>query len=161
MPREPIVHSAEQRAPVLPPAGEPVLGGSAAAAPAVAREPEIAEPEERIAPVLSAVESTEDEAPHDDEPGADGLTEEQREKLAAAGQKKSRSGFLIKVLTIFIIVAGLLLLAQRMLPPPGLEKIFSPGGGEPADVGKVDAKPVPPAAPEKGGHIVGEEPPPQ
>lgn len=97
----------------------------------------------------SAGKSGETDSPEDEESGPDGLTDSQRAKLAAARQQKPRSRFWIKVLTIFIIVAGLLLLAQRMLPPGGLKK-----------VGPITEQPAP-ADPEKGGHIVGGEPPAQ
>lgn len=99
------------------------------------------------------------ESPESEEPGPDGLTDDQRAKLAAARQKKPRSRFWIKVLTIFIIVAGLLLLAQRMMPPQDLKKA-GPVTEQPADASKADAGPAP-ADSKKGGHIVGEEPPAQ
>lgn len=134
--------------------------------------PQAGQPAKRAEPVLSArgdidredsngdVEGSETaEKPEDEETGPDGLTEDQRARLAAARQQKPRSRFWIKVLIIFIIVAGLLLLAQRMLPPQDLKKAGQITE-QPADVGKVDANPAP-ANSEKGGHIVGDEPPAQ
>ncbi len=140
--------------------------------------PQAGQPAKRAEPVLSArgdidredsngdaegsetaEKPDEAESPEDEETGPDGLTEDQRARLAAARQQKPRSRFWIKVLTIFIIVAGLLLLAQRMLPPQDLKKAGQITE-QPADVGKVDANPAP-ANSEKGGHIVGDEPPAQ
>jgi len=143
--------------------------------------PRAGQPAKRAEPVLSARGDTdredsngdaegpetaekpdEAESPEDEETGPDGLTGDQRAKLAAARQQKPRSRFWIKVLTIFIVVAGLLLLAQRMLPPQGPRDLKKAGQitEQPADVGKVDANPAP-ANSEKGGHIVGDEPPAQ
>lgn len=92
-----------------------------------------------------------------EEAGGHGLTGEQRAKLAAAQQKKQPRGarFWIKVLLIFVVVAGMLLVAQRMLPKPGMKKA-GPVIEKPADIAPVKAKPVP-ADPgtSEGGHIVG------
>jgi predicted Zn finger-like uncharacterized protein len=101
--------------------------------------PEKIEPTER---------SDEPPAPQEREPeqaGADGLTGEQRAKLAEARRKKPRRWFWIKVLLIFVIVAALLLLARNMLPRQDLG-MLTPAPAPltaPADVGAVDAKPVP------------------
>jgi hypothetical protein len=134
-------------------------------------------PAERVEPVLSARDDVDREdgggpekskiargpngaaSPEDDESGPDGLTEDQRAKLAAARQKKPRGGFWIKVLSIFIIVAGLLMLVQQNMPLQGLDNANSVSK-QPADVGEVDAKRIP-ADPAKGGHIVGGESPAQ
>jgi predicted Zn finger-like uncharacterized protein len=164
--------SVEQPAPVMPPADRP----DAAVSPV--ETPQARQTAERAEPVLSARgdidredgngdaegpesagKSDEAESPEDEETGPDGLTEDQRAKLSAARQQKPRSRFWIKVLIVFIVVAGLLLLAQRMLPPQGLKKAGQETG-QPAAVGKVDANPAP-AVTEKGGHIVGDEPPAQ
>lgn len=101
----------------------------------------------------------EQEAADDEETGADGLTEAQRSRLSAAreNQTKSRSGFRMKILLIFIVVGLLLYLALKMgdLQIPGLKKSSSVVDQPAADVGQVDAKPIPPQ-PTDGGHIVGE-----
>lgn len=126
-------------------------------------------PAEWVEPVLSARDPADEEGDSRDSAGRDaggtvsiesgetaaGLTDEQRAKLTAARQKKPRRRFWPKVLVILIIVASLLLLAYKMMPLPGL---MTSGEQPPADVGKVEAKPVP-ADPAKGGHIVGDEPP--
>jgi len=137
---------------VLPPPGEPVLDASPIGPAAEGVE----QPVDRAEPTLSARLPDEAGSSEDDETGPDGLTDEQRDKLAAAQQQKPRSRSWIKVLTVFIVVAGLLLLAQRMLPLDRTDSVLEPT----ADVGEVKAKRAP-ADPAKGGHIVGGEPPPQ
>lgn len=101
----------------------------------------------------------EEKGADDGEPGADGLTEAQRSRLSAAreNQTKSRSGFRIKILLIFIVVGLLLYLALKMgnSPIPGLPQSGSTLDRPTADVGKVEAKPIPPQATD-GGHIVGD-----
>ncbi|MEN8195300.1 MAG: zinc-ribbon domain-containing protein [Pseudomonadota bacterium] len=164
--------SIEQPAPVVPTGDRPVADVSPA------ETPQAGQPAQRAEPVPSArgdidrqdgngdadgsesaEKSDEAESPEDEETGPDGLTEDQRAKLAAARHQKPRSRFWIKVLTIFVIVAGLLLLAQRMLPPQGLKKAEQETE-QPAAISKVDANPAP-ADSEKGGHIVVDEPPAQ
>ncbi len=155
MPESQPALSVEQPTPVLQPAGDPVLDAPPVVPPAERAE----QPVDRVEPMLTARLPDETGSPEDDEAGPDGLTDEQRDKLAAAQQQKPRNRSLIKILTIFIVVAGLLLLAQRMLPLEGLykaESVIEP----PADVGEVEAKRAP-ADPAKGGHIVGGEPPAQ
>ncbi|MCK4868063.1 MAG: zinc-ribbon domain-containing protein [Alphaproteobacteria bacterium] len=136
------------------------------------------QPAERVEPVLSARDEndredrsggldepkTTDESdgegtPEKEKPSPDGLTDEQRAKLAAARQKKPGGGFRTKVLFILLIVSGVLAAAYYVWQPDVLKKI-NQASQQPADVGEVDAMPVP-AEPEKGGHIVGGEPPPQ
>lgn len=147
--------SVEQPVPVLPPAGEPVFD-----APRVEPAAEkVEQPVDRVEPLLTARLPDEAGSQEDDEPGPDSLSVEQSENLAAARQQKPRNQSWVKVLTIFIVVAGLLLLAQRMLPPQSVETIGT-AGEQPTDVGKVEAKRVS-ADPAKGGHIVGSEPPAQ
>jgi predicted Zn finger-like uncharacterized protein len=101
------------------------------------------------------------------EPGADGLTEEQRARLHAARetQKKPRGGFRIKILLILVMVGILLLLALRMagVPIPGLPQLSEAIEGlkqeaPVREVGKVDAKPVP-STPATEGHIIGGDTP--
>jgi predicted Zn finger-like uncharacterized protein len=171
-PGEQPAPAAEQPVPVRPSDDRPVADVSPE------ETSQSGQPVEQAEPVLSARDDTDredsngageepesaeksDEAAstEGEESGPDGLTADQRARLAAARQQKPRSRFWIKVLTIFIIVVALLLLAQRMLPPQGLKKAGQVTE-QPADVGKVDANPVP-ADSEKGGHIVGEEPPAQ
>lgn len=101
-----------------------------------------------------------------DEIGDDGLTSEQRAKLAAARGRKQPRGvrFWIKVLLVFIVVVGALFLAQKvgMVPSPGLQKT-DPAMEQPAsDVPPVESKSVPAQAEtgQQGGHIVGEPLPP-
>lgn len=156
----------------MPPADRPAADASPG------ETPQAGQPAKRAEPVLSARgdigredsdgdaegsesagKSDEAESPEDEESSPDGLTEDQRARLTAARQQKPRSRFWIKVLTIFIIVIALLLLAQRMLPPQGLKKAGQVTE-QPADAGKVDANPAP-ADSKKGGHIVGDEPPAQ
>lgn len=102
------------------------------------------------------------EPAEDEEPdGGDGLTGEQRAKLAAARARKQPRGvrFWIKILLIFIVVVGFLLVAQKMgmVPSPGPKKA-GPAVEQPAsDVGPVDTKPAQAdsEAGQQGGHIVG------
>jgi len=142
--------SVEQPTQVLPPPGEPVLD-----APPIGPTAEnVEQPIDRAEPTLSARLPDEAGSSEDDEAGPDGLTDAQRDNLAAAQQQKPRSRSWAKVLTIFIVVAGLLLLAQRMLPLDNTESVIEPT----ADVGEVNAKRAP-ADPAKGGHIVGGESP--
>lgn len=144
--------SVEQPRHVLPPPGEPVLD----AQPVGSAAENVEQTAGRAEPTLSARLPDEAVSSEDDEAGPDGLTEEQRDKLAAAQQQKPHSRSWFKVLAVFIVVAGLLLLAQRMLPLDNTEAVLEPT----ADVGEVKAKRAP-ADPAKGGHIVGGEPPPQ
>lgn len=92
---------------------------------------------------------------------AAGLTGEQRAKLTAARQKRQPGGarFWIYVLLVFIVVAGILMVAMKMnlLPQIDPGKIGLPVE-KPADVGEVDAKPAP-ADPANSGHIIGGEEP--
>ena len=77
-----------------------------------------------------------------EETGADRLTSEQRAKPTAVPRKQPRSRFWIKVLVIFVVVAGLLLLAQRMMPKPG-PKNAGPAVEQPAaDVGQAKSQPA-------------------
>lgn len=171
-PGEQPAASAERQMPVMPSADEFVADVSPA------ETPSAEQPANRVEPVLSARDendrenragdqeepkivddSDEGEAPETEEFGPDGLTDGQRAKLAAARQKKPSGGFRTKVLLILLIVLGVLLAALYMIPPDILEKV-NQASQQPADVGEVDAMPVP-AEPEKGGHIVGGDPPPQ
>ena len=99
--------------------------------------------------------------PAEEEDVGDGLTGEQRAKLAAARAKKQPrgAGFWIKVLAIFVVVAGLLLVAQKMgmVPPTGSKKTDTTIENPAGDVAPVDAKPAPTGAEsnQQGGHIVG------
>ncbi len=167
-----------QPTPDAPSAEQPVPPSAERLSPDVAPEatPEVAPPApeaaERAEPVLSArdaVDGEDDdgesavqetggaEPSENGDSGAKSLTDDQRAKLAAAQQQKPRSRFWFKVFMIFLIVAGLLILAYRNLPPEILDKI-NPVSQQPSDVGAVEAKPVP-SDPAKGGHIVGGEPP--
>ena len=171
-PGEQPAASAERPAPVTPSADE------FAADVSPADTPPAGPPAERVEPVLSARDENDREdraggreepkttdesdgegAPKKEESGPDGLTDEQRAKLAAARQKKPSGGFRTKVLFILLIISGVLLAALYVWQPDVLKKI-NQASQQPADVGEVDAMPVP-AEPEKGGHIVGGEPPPQ
>jgi len=152
MPEARPVLSVEQPTPVLPPPGEPVLD-----TPPIGRVAEnVEQPADQAEPMLSARLSDEAGSSEDDDAGPDGLTEEQRDKLATVQKPKPHSRSWFKVLTVFIVVAGLLLLAQRMLPLDNTEAVLEPT----ADVGEVKAKRAP-ADPVKGGHIVGGELPSQ
>ena len=111
---------------------------------------------EKDAPVLSARDRIDEDAGGSEgqvagksEPvaaetaDADGLTVAQPARLTAAREKKPRSRFWIKVLVVFVLVAGLLLLAQRVMLVPGVSG-EGPSTEQPAaDVGEVEAKPVP------------------
>jgi hypothetical protein len=159
----------EKSAPVAPPAGAPVSDASPD------ETPQAEQPAERIEPVLSARDESDgedsgggteksetagepDEAESPgEETGPDGLTEKQRAKLTAARQQKPGRRLWINVLMVLAIVAGVLFVALRMLPPDVLRKI-NPASEQPADIGEVEAMPAP-ANPETGGHIVGGEPP--
>ncbi len=168
----PEAPSAEQPAPAPLSAQGPGADVAPDTTPEVA--PPAPEAAERAEPVLSArdrdaVDGEDDngestvretdgaEPPEKEDSGANGLTDDQRANLAAARQPKPRSRSWFKVILILLILAGLLVLAYRNLPPEILEKI-NPAMQQPADVGAVEAKPVP-ADPAKGGHIVGDEPP--
>ncbi len=143
-----------------------------------AETPSAGQPAERVEPVLSARDENDREdrsggldepkttdesdgegAPEKEESSPDGLTDEQRAKLAAARQKKPSGGFRAKVLFVLLIVLGVLAAAFYVSQLDVMKKI-NQASQQPADVGEVDAMPVP-AEPEKGGHIVGGEPPPQ
>lgn len=154
---------AQFAAPPTPPQAEtiPAAGISAPEAPSV--EPSGPEtlapekPEEGGEPVLSArdpvggeargSESAEQGADETksikgEEAGADGPASEQRAKLTAARRQQPRSRFWIKVLVIFVVVAGLLLLAQRMMPKPG-PKNAGPAVEQPAaDGGQAESQPA-------------------
>lgn len=158
MPGEQAAPSAGQPAAAMPPTGKPVADVSPEGVPQAGQPAEQVEPlppaggdndreDSKDAAEESelAVKTGETDSPKEEELGPDGLTDSQRAKLAAARQQKPRSWFWIKVLTIFIIVAGLLLVAQRMLPPGGLKK--------------ADLTFEQPADPEKGGAKVDGEPP--
>lgn len=99
--------------------------------------------------------------PAEEEDVGDGLTGEQRARLAAARAKKQPrgAGFWIKVLAIFVVVAGLLLVAQKMgmVPPTGSKKAGTTTEKPANDVAPVDAKPAQTDADpgQQGGHIVG------
>ncbi len=99
--------------------------------------------------------------PAEEEDVGDGLTGEQRARLAAARAKKQPrgAGFWIKVLAIFVVVAGLLLVAQKMgmVPPTGSKKAGTTTEEPAGDVAPVDAKPAQTGAEsnQQGGHIVG------
>lgn len=134
---------------------------------------------ERIEPVLSARDDIGEDVEGDREKeesgeeraeaasietevaAAAGLTGEQRAKLTAARQKRQPGGarFWIYVLLVFIVVAGILMVAMKMNLLPQID----PGKiglsvEKPADVGEVDAKPAP-ADPANSGHIIGSEEP--
>lgn len=99
--------------------------------------------------------------PAEEEDVGDGLTGEQRARLAAARAKKQPrgAGFWIKVLALFVVVAGLLLVAQKMgmVPPTGSKKAGTTTEEPAGDVAPVDAKPAQTGAEsdQQGGHIVG------
>lgn len=135
-----------------------------------AESPESELAEKRPEPVLSARAPADDEGaghgPADraegilsaekETVGDDGLTAAQRAKLVAVRKKKpGGSKFWFKILAILLVVAGMLWLAYKMMPLADLMKMSEQPA---ADVGVVEAKPVP-ADPTKGGHIVGGEPP--
>jgi predicted Zn finger-like uncharacterized protein len=107
-------------------------------------------------------EALEQEPQEDGESEADdGLTGEQRAKLAAARSRKQPRGigFWIKILAIFVVVVGLLLVAQKMgmVPTPGPKKTGSAVEQPANDVAPVDAKPAQGDTEpgQQGGHIVG------
>lgn len=138
--------------------------------PFVAESPEGELAEKRPEPVLSARASDDSEgagqgpaaraegilSAEKEAVGDDGLTAAQHAKLAAMRKKKPRGRrFWFKILAILLIVAGMLWLAYKMMPLADLVKMGEQGA---ADIGLVEAKPVP-ADPAKAGHIVGGEPP--
>lgn len=138
--------------------------------PSVAESPEPELAEKRPEPVLSTRAPADDEGaghgPVDraegtlsaekETVGDDGLTAAQRGKLAAVRKKKPRGRrFWFKVLAILLVVAGMLWLAYKMMP---LADLMEMGEQRAADIGVVEAKPVP-ADPAKAGHIVVDEPP--
>lgn len=173
MPDGQPVSTIEQLAPTAPQASE-----SAAAVPAeeVLRDNKAPE---RIEPVLSvrddigegvdddreqeesAGEHAEAASIEDEAATAAGLTGEQRAKLTAVRQKRQPGGarFWIYVLLVFIVVAGILMVAMKMNLLPQIDPgKTSLSVEKPADVGEVDAKPAP-ADPANSGHIIGGEEP--
>lgn len=138
--------------------------------PSTTESPESELAEKRPEPVLSARAPADDEgaghgpadraegtlAAEKETVGDDGLTAAQRDKLTAVRKKKPRGWrFWFKILAILMVVAGILWLAGKMTP---LAKLMKSGEYSAADIGVVEAKPVP-ADPAKAGHIVGGEPP--
>jgi len=127
---------------------------------------------ERIEPVLSARDDIGEDVDGDQEKDESapeqteaatvaGLTGEQRAKLTAARQKRQPGGarFWIYVLLVFIVVAGILMVAMKMNLLPQIEPgKTSLSVEKPADVGEVDAKPAP-TDPANSGHIIGGEEP--
>lgn len=163
---------AQQPLLAMPPADGPAVGVSAKGVQRAGK------PSERAEPLLSARddiggedidrdpeievsagESDEAASSEKEVSAGAGLTGEQRARLKAAGQKRQPGGarFWIKVLVIFILVVGILLVAHKMgmLPTPDLKKAGL-AIEQPADVGAVDAKPAP-AEPANSGHIIGGE----
>jgi len=134
-PAEPV---AEQPSPAI---GDALPADESPAALRVPEKPEFENPEGRIEPVLTARAPADVDGDEGEESKSAGLTKAQRAKLAAARQKKPRGMmFWVKVLAILIVVCGVLWLGYKMMPLANLMKI-----GEPpvADVGKVEANPVP------------------
>lgn len=138
---------AEPPEPVAPPVAAPVADASPE------ETPQAEQSAEQVEPVLSARDETgredsggdmedpgEAESP-EEESGPDGLTEEQRAKLAAARQQKPPSRLRTKVLFGLVVVAVLLLLALYTVPPDVLNKVKL-GSQQPANVGEIDAKPA-------------------
>jgi predicted Zn finger-like uncharacterized protein len=137
---------------VAPENSGPEEAGAAVQSPLTARDPEDMGGEAAV--------SKDDDADNGLDIGADGLTDGQRAALAAARNKKHPRGarFWIYVLLVFIVVVGLLYLAQNMgLVPSSGPKKAGPAIEQPANVAPVDAKPAPAISDsdQVGGHIVG------